>query len=282
MIAAGLRAELEKELKTRIHSIAPLSAANNAQIYRFGLEGGRSVVAKVAERGLDTEAYMLNYLKQRSKLPVPTIHYSNEHVIVMEPIESHYALDAAGTKNAAEVIAALHEIHAEQYGLERDTLIGSLKQPNQQNKDWVAFFTEQRLLYMANEALKEHKIDVKVMKMLEKLVPRLPGILKNPQAPSLIHGDIWGGNVLAGRGKVAAFLDPAIYYADPEIELAFIRLFNTFDETFFRHYHEIRPIRPGFFEERADIYNLYPLLVHARLFGMSYARKAQRILEKYT
>ncbi len=282
MIAAGLRAELEKELKTRIQSIAPLSAANNAQIYRFGLEGGRSVVAKVAERGLDTEAYMLKYLKERSKLPVPTIHYSNEHVIVMEPVESHYALDAAGVKNAAEVIAALHEIHAEQYGLERDTLIGSLRQPNQQSRDWITFFTEQRLLYMAKEALKEQKIDAKVMKMIEKLLPRLPNMLKNPQAPSLIHGDIWGGNVLAGRGKVAAFLDPAIYYADPEIELAFIRLFNTFDETFFRHYHEIRPIRPGFFEERADIYNLYPLLVHARLFGMSYARKAQRILEKYT
>lgn len=282
MIAAGLRDELEKELKTRILSIAPLSAANNAQIYRFGLEGGRAVVAKVAERGLDTEAYMLNYLKQRSKLPVPLVHYSNEHVIVMEPIDSHYALDAAGVRNAAEVIAALHDIHAEQYGLERDTLIGSLRQPNKQSKDWIAFFTEHRLLYMANEALKEHKIDSKVMKMIEKLVPRLPEILKNPQPPSLIHGDIWGGNVLAGRGKVAAFLDPAIYYADPEIELAFIRLFNTFDETFFRHYHEIRPIRAGFFEQRAEIYNLYPLLVHARLFGMSYARKAQRILEKYT
>ncbi|MDE1152879.1 MAG: fructosamine kinase family protein [Micavibrio sp.] len=282
MISPGLREELEKELKTRITSIAPLSAANNAQIYRFVLEGGRSVVAKVAERGLDTEAYMLNYLKQKSKLPVPGIYYSNEHVIVMEPVESHYSFDAGAIKNAAEVIAAMHDIHAEQYGLERDTLIGSLRQPNLQSRDWVAFFTEHRLLYMATEALNEHKIDAKFMKLVEKLLPKLPGILKDPQPPSLIHGDIWAGNALPTRGKVAAFLDPAIYYADPEIELAFIRLFNTFDENFFKRYHELRPIRPGFFEERADIYNLYPLLVHTRLFGASYARKALRILEKFT
>lgn len=280
MITENLRSELEKELKTKIHSIAPLSAANNAQIYRFGLDHGRSVVAKVAERGLDTEAYMLNYLKNRSQLPVPAIYYSNEHVIIMQCVDSHYALDAAGLKNAAELLAALHGIEAEQYGLERDTLIGSLRQPNLQSRDWVTFFTEQRLLYMAREALAEHKIDAKTMKLVEKLAGKLPSILKNPQKPALIHGDVWSGNVLAGRGRVAAFLDPAIYYADPEIELAFIRLLNTFDENFFRRYHEIRPIRPGFFEERADVYNLYPLLVHARLFGVSYARKALRILER--
>jgi fructosamine-3-kinase len=96
-----------------------------------------------------------------------------------------------------------------------------------------------------------------------------------------VHGDVWGGNILCGNGRVAAFLDPAIYYADPEVELAFIRLLNTFSDSFFARYSEISPIRPGFFEERAHIYSLYPLLVHTRLFGTSYARKAQKILDKF-
>lgn len=281
MITHALQTEIEKQMKGRVLSLAPLSAANNAQIYRLSMEGGKIYVAKVAERGLDTEAFMLRYLKEKTKLPVPAVYYSNEHVIVMEFVETHYAQDSAAVRNAAELLAELHKIHGEQYGFERDTLIGSLRQPNPQTKDWPSFFAQHRLLYMAGEALKENKIDAKMMKQIEKLAGKIPQYIKNPNPPSLIHGDIWGGNVLVGRGKIAAFLDPAIYFADAEIELAFIRLFNTFDETFFVRYNEISPIQKGFFEERADIYNLYPLLVHTRLFGASYARKAQRILDKF-
>lgn len=280
MITPALQAELEKELKGRVTTIAPLSAANNAQIYRLVIEGRGVMVAKVAERGLDTESFMLNYLRTRTKLPVPAIFYSNEHVIVMEFVETQYGLDDNGQRIAAELVADLHSHTAEKYGLERDTLIGSLRQPNTQSSDWPQFFVENRLLYMAKEALKEGKIDAKTMKQVEKLAARVPGMLKGYASPALIHGDIWSGNVLACRGRIAGFLDPAIYYADPEIELAFIRLFNTFTDSFFNRYHELRPIRPGFYEERMDLYNLYPLLVHTRLFGVSYARKVQRLLEK--
>ncbi|HYD18021.1 MAG TPA: fructosamine kinase family protein [Patescibacteria group bacterium] len=282
MISPGLKLEVERELKGRITTIAPLSAANNAQIYRIVLDNRRVMVAKVAERGLDTEAYMLHYLKTRSRLPVPQVFYSNEHIIVMEFVETQYGLDDNGQKIAADILADLHSITADQYGFERDTLIGSLRQPNPQTSDWPKFFAEQRLLYMGREALKENKIDAKTMKALEKAAARAPDILKGCAGPALIHGDVWGGNILACRGRIAAFLDPAIYFADPEVELAFIRLFTTFGDPFFARYNELRPIRAGFFEQRSDYYNIYPLLVHTRLFGASYARKVQRLLEKFT
>jgi fructosamine-3-kinase len=73
-------------------------------------------------------------------------------------------------------------------------------------------------------------------------------------------------------------LDPSIYYAHPEIELAFITLFGTFGDAFFDRYQQLRPIRPGFFESRRDIYNIYPLLVHARLFGGGYAQQISAAL----
>jgi fructosamine-3-kinase len=92
---------------------------------------------------------------------------------------------------------------------------------------------------------------------------------------------MWGGNVLVDGGRIAAFIDPAIYHADPEIELAFSTLFGTYGDTFFRRYGEHRPIRPGFFEARRDIYNLYPLLVHTRLFGGQYAGQVDSILRRY-
>ncbi len=281
MITPALQEEIEKAFGRKISRIAPLSAANNAQIYRLTTENDGNFVAKVAERGLDTEAFMLRFLKTETTLPVPDIYYSNEHLIIMQFIETNVSLDAAGEAHAAEALAALHAHHAPQYGFERDTLIGSLRQPNTQNTDWVAFFAQHRLLYMAGEALKEGKIDSKTMKRIEKLAGKLGGYIMAFHPPSLIHGDIWSGNILPGRSKIAAFLDPAIYYAEPEVELAFIRLFNTFGETFFRRYHEISPLQKGFFETRADIYNLYPLLVHTRLFGASYARKVQKILDKF-
>ena len=282
MITSALQNEIEREMKCRIVAIAPLSAANNAQIYKLSCDSGRAYVAKVAERGLDVEAFMLRYLKEKSKLPVPQVFFSNEHVIIMEFIVAQMGLDDGAQKNAAELLAELHKIRSENYGFERDTLVGSLRQPNSQSRDWVSFFVKNRLMYMGEEALKEKKIDAKFMKQLEKLCGKMSKYLPQPQPPSLIHGDVWGGNILAGRGKITAFLDPAIYHADPEIELAFIRLFNTFNDSFYARYNEINPIRPGFFEERADIYGLYPLLVHTRLFGLSYARKAQKILDRFS
>ncbi len=281
MLSAALQAEVERHLKQKIVTMSPLSAANTVQIYRLTMEDRTTYVAKLAERGMDLEAWMLSYLKTKTKLPVPAVFYSNEHVIIMQFITSHYSLNEESQRHAAELLANLHSIRAEKYGLERDTMFASLRQPNTQSADWVDFFARHRLLYMAEESLKENKIDKKMMGQIEKLAKKLPGYIKDPAPASLIHGDIWGGNVLPEKGRVAAFIDPAIYYADPEIELAFIRLLNTFGETFFARYNEIIPLRAGFFEERADIYSLYPLLVYTRLFGISYARKVQKILDKF-
>ena len=89
----------------------------------------------------------------------------------------------------------------------------------------------------------------------------------------------------AGRQRAAtasrASSIPAIYFADAEIELAFATLFNTFGDSFFARYSERRPLRPGFFEERRDLYNLYPLLVHVRLFGGGYVGAVERILDRF-
>jgi fructosamine-3-kinase len=125
-------------------------------------------------------------------------------------------------------------------------------------------------LYMADEAVSAGRLRPGTRDRIERFAAKLGDFLPAHATPSLIHGDMWGGNVLCQAGRIAAFVDPAIYYADAEIELAFATLFSTFGEAFFARYREIRPIAPGFFEERRDIYNLYPLLVHVRLFGSGY------------
>ena len=106
-------------------------------------------------------------------------------------------------------------------------------------------------------------------------------LIGDPNPPALVHGDVWRANVLAEGDRITAFLDPALYHADPEIELAFISLFNSFGNVFLRRYAEIRGIDRAFFDTRRDLYNLYPLLVHVYYFGGGYLGSVQGTLDRF-
>jgi fructosamine-3-kinase len=245
---------------------------------------GESLIAKVDENArpvLATEGFMLHYLAEHSNLPVPAVIHCTDRLLLMSylPGDSRFNRDAQA--HAAELLAALHGVTAPAYGLEQATLIGGLHQPNPWTDSWLEFFREHRLLFMANEGLRTGRLPQSILPRLEKFCTRLDNWLVEPERPSLLHGDVWTTNVLAVDGKITGFVDPAIYYGHPEIELAFTTLFGTFDRPFFDRYQELRPIPDGFFEERRDIYNLYPLLVHVRLFGGSYVQSVDRTLRRF-
>lgn len=262
----------------------PLSGGCVGEVWRVELADRRRLVAKTAanEGTLDIERYMLDYLARTRAVPVPDVILSRPGLLVMEFIETGGRPDNATQEHAADLLAALHDITADSYGHERDTLIGPLHQPNPWTESWPVFFRDRRLLYMGRLALDSGKLPEETYGRLERFCgARLEAEILQPDRPSLIHGDMWGGNVLVCDSRIAAFIDPAIYHADPEIELAFSTLFGTYGDPFFRRYHEHRPIRPGFFEVRRDIYNLYPLLVHTRLFGGHYAAQVDGILRRF-
>ncbi len=273
---------IEAAIGRRPVRLAPLSGGCIAEIYRADFDDGERLVAKFAGEGGDLalEASMLDYLRTHSALPVPAVIHASAELLVMEFIESSGSLDASAQAHAGELLAALHAVGADRFGHECDTLIGPLRQPNPWNASWRDFFRDQRLRHMARVALDAGRLPSATMARIERLAGRLGEWIEEPSHPSLIHGDMWGGNVLARDGRIAGFVDPAIYYADAEIELAFATLFSTFGEPFFRRYGEIRPIREGFFEARRDLYNLYPLLVHVRLFGGGYLGSIEVILNK--
>lgn len=279
-----VREEIEAAVDTAVGDIAPLSGGCIGQVYRVRLGDGTRLVAK-ADDGrnpqLDVEGYMLRYLATHSDLPVPEVLHSAPRLLLMTFLPGDSRFNARSQAHAAELLAALHDVTAEAYGLERDTLIGGLHQPNPWTGSWLDFFREQRLLYMAGQGVDARRLPREIQARLERFCAQLDRWLSEPQRPSLIHGDVWTTNVLAQDGRITGFVDPAIYYADPEIELAFTTLFGTFGDPFFARYREIRPLAPGFFEERRDIYNLYPLLVHVRLFGGSYVNSVDSILRRF-
>ena len=265
----------------------PLGGGCVSEVYRIDLSDGNRLVAKVAnessgpDNDLALEGWMLETLKARSRLPVPTVLHATDTLLLMDYIEGGGEIGEAAQEHAAELLADLHGITAQKFGLERDTLIGGIKQPNPLSESWPEFFRHHRLLYMGRQAMAAGRLPGPVMDRLDRFAARIEEWIGDTGEPALIHGDMWGGNVLARGGRIAGFIDLAIYYADREIELAFSTLFSTFSEAFFRRYREIRPIAPGFFEERRDIYNLYPLLVHVRLFGGGYVHSVERTLSRF-
>jgi fructosamine-3-kinase len=277
--AAG---RIEAAIGRRPVRLSPLSGGCIAEIYRVDFEDGERLVAKLAgaDGDLSLEAYMLGYLGAQSELPVPAVVHGTADLLIMDYIETSGSLTAGAERHAAELLAALHSVTAPAFGHERDTLIGPLHQPNPQTASWRDFFRDQRLLHMARVAMEAGRLPATTMARIETLAGRLDQWIEEPDMPSLIHGDMWGGNVLARDGRIAGFVDPAIYYADPEIELAFSTLFSTFGPPFFECYDEIRPLKPGFFEVRRELYNLYPLLVHVRLFGGGYLGGVEATLKK--
>ncbi|HRQ40543.1 MAG TPA: fructosamine kinase family protein [Chloroflexota bacterium] len=280
----NLRTEIETAVGQRPVDIAPLSGGCIGQVYRLRLADGETVVAKFDDGPrprLATEAMMLRYLRQHSPLPVPAVLFSNDHLLVMEFLPGGSRFSAQAQAHAAELLAALHEVTVPLYGFEQETLIGGLPQPNDWMNNWLDFFRERRVMVMATEAAAHGRLPVNYLGRLENFCARLDEWLLEPVRPSLLHGDVWTTNVLAVGDHITGFVDPAIYYGHPEIELAFTTLFGTFDEPFFQRYQEIRPLPPGFFETRRDIYNLYPLLVHVNLFGGGYVRSVDETLRRF-
>ncbi len=274
---------IEASLGERLRSARPMGGGCIGEVYRVDLDSGTALVAKVDREGkshLEREAYMLRYLRQKSELPVPEVFHGSETLLLMEFVEGSSSFSEGAERHAAELLAALHGITSDSYGHERDTLIGSLNQPNPLTGSWIEFFRDQRLLYLANVAHDAGRLPPEDRTRIERLPGKLEDYLEEPEQPSLIHGDVWSANVLAKGDRISAFLDPAIYHADAEIELAFISLFNSFGEPFLERYAEIRPIRPGFFEVRRDLYNLYPLLVHVYFFGGGYLASVRSTLSR--
>ncbi len=279
----ALAARVEAALGRAPLAATPLGGGCVGEVYRLDMAGGERLVAKLAAGsgpGLALEGWMLSYLAQHSSLPVPAVVHAADGLLVIDWIDGPDRLDAAAEGHAAELVAALHGVTADRFGLERDTLIGGLHQPNRRSASWLEFFRDHRLLYMAGEALAVGRLPTRTMARIEALASRLDRFIDEPPAPALLHGDLWTGNVLVRGGRIAGFIDPAIYYGDPEMDLAFSTLFGTFNRPFFDRYAEIAGLREGFFEVRRDICNLYPLLVHVRLFGGSYLASVDGVLRR--
>jgi protein-ribulosamine 3-kinase len=170
-------------------------------------------------------------------------------------------------------LADMHRSAGQCFGWERDNTIGATPQPNPATTDWVSFFGEHRLQFQLDLA-QRNGADSGLIDSGARLRQDLPRFFDNyrPQ-PSLLHGDLWGGNWAADDSGQPVIFDPAVYYGDREADLAMTELFGGFDDRFYHSYRHAWAIDPGY-TTRKVLYNLYHVLNHYNLFGGGYARQA--------
>lgn len=178
-----------------------------------------------------------------------------------------------------ENLATLHQHSASRFGLDYNNYLGLLPQNNTFYENGIDFFIQERLKVQAGLAFYNHLVNQEFLDTLEIFYEKLPDLIPQ-EKPALLHGDLWSGNVIADNQGNAVVIDPAVYYGLREAEIAFTRLFGGFEEEFYQSYQSNFPLSSGF-EERTKIYNLYPLLVHLNLFGVSYLPSIRRTIQYY-
>lgn len=211
----------------------------------------------------------------RAPRPICLGSFGNNAYLVLEHIEMSVSGDM---ELAGRELAHMHKKIGGGFGWRMDNTIGSTRQPNNLSTDWIEFWREQRLGYQLNLAT-ELGYGGRVIDSGEKLLELLPQLITHQPQPSLLHGDLWSGNISFDRSGAPVIFDPALYYGDREADIAMTELFGGFGAAFYSAYNEVWPLDHGY-TKRKTLYNLYHILNHLNIFGGGYINQAQGMIER--
>lgn len=179
---------------------------------------------------------------------------------------------------AGHRLAHLHRQSQARFGWDRDNFIGSTPQPNAEDRDWAAFWQSRRLCPQLDLALAQG-FGGRLQERGRRLAEVCPALIDHDPQPSLLHGDLWSGNMAFDAAGQPVLFDPAVYYGDREADLAMTELFGGFGADFQAAYREAWPLDPGY-QVRRDLYNLYHILNHLNLFGAGYLGQALGMIDR--
>lgn len=230
----------------------------------------------------ESESKGLQLLRSTNTIRIPQIigtgHADKKSFLILEMIKPG-AKKKDYWPDAGRALAGLHLNTHVFHGLDHHNYIGSLQQINNRHKSGAEFMIRQRFQPMISSAFKKNLLSTTDLAKFELLYKKLPELLPD-ESRSLLHGDLWCGNMITGPEGDTRFIDPAVYFGYRETDLAMTKLFGGFDDTFYEGYIEVYPLRDGW-EERVLLFQIYPLLVHLNLFGGGYKNAVMEAVEKF-
>lgn len=255
-----------------------------SQVWHVTGTDGREFLVKInsADKAVmfDTECAGLAALAATSTVATPRVIThgvaDGRVFLVLNHLDLHSRGDARllGTQ-----LAALHRVHSPQFGWEHDNFLGLTPQQNAWSNDWMEFWREQRLGFQLELAAR-NGYGGALLKMGQSLVDRLPELLAGHHpVPSLLHGDLWGGNHAYLADGSPVIFDPATYYGDREADIAMTELFGGFEPGFYAAYQAAYPLDFGY-EKRKTLYNLYHILNHCNMIGSEYVPQAEGMMTR--
>jgi len=285
MIPQTLQDHLANQLSTTLQTCNPLGGGCIHNAYIVKTPKDNYFVKWNDLDSLDNfevERKGLELLASTATVKIPAVIQTGKHeayaYLVLEFIETgRRASDF--WEQFGRNLAMLHQHTQAQHGLSYDNYIGSLPQINPLSRNWIDFFCDARIRPMLKRARDKQLVDKSLVENIEKVLSQAANYFPD-EPPSLLHGDLWGGNIMVGSDGHAVIFDPAVYYGHREMELAFMTLFDRQPEPFYNSYQEVWPLVQGW-QDRLDLYNLYPLLVHVVLFGRGYASGVKSVVRKY-
>lgn len=283
MFCAELQSWLSADGLNKPSGVEPLGGGNISEAFRLDYQNRRSLFVKqlrnAPPRFFEAEYEGLSYLQSACNLNSPEVLGYGERFIVMRYIYSGKQR-ADFWENLAQQLALMHRCQREEFGFINDNYCGKSPQKNPFSRNGYEFFAEHRLLFQAERAFAAGKLDERDRADVVTLCKRLPVLIPEQRA-SLLHGDLWSGNVMVSAQGEPVFIDPAVYFGWAESDLAMTLLFGGFPEQFYAAYCDGYPMLPGW-RKRAEIYNLYHLLNHLNLFGGAYYQEVRHVLDRYS
>lgn len=271
--------ELEKLLGKKIKKVSPVSGGCIGANFRVESESGTYFVKKYNSEGISVkESNGLKELRESEAICTPCVKKVTDDYLVLEYIEQ-----GSPGRNFQSVLgenlAAMHMKTSDKFGFYEDNFIGSTPQINTYMDNWIDFYIRNRLDNQIQLCSNNGYMDIVVA--YKKLREKIPEILKDSsEEPVLIHGDLWGGNVICNKSGEPVLIDPAAYYGNRELELAMTKLFGGFTSDFYRSYERVRPLKKGW-QKRENLYKLYHILNHLNLFGTTYKNQALKLMNSY-
>ncbi len=277
----SLARALERALGKEVARLVPLSGGDVNEAYRAELVLGPPLFVKTMSSApphlYEREAEGLRWLRDASGLRVPEVVLASQEYLVLEWIASG-ARAPDFEEQLGRGLAEVHRAGAQSFGLAEDNFIGPLPQQNEPCSAWSAFYWERRIAPLVARVQARGLIPSSLSLRFEELRERMAELVGPEEAPSRLHGDLWSGNVLCDERGAPVLIDPAAYGGHREIDLAMLSLFGAPSARFFQAYDALHPRAPGH-EARVPLYQLYPLLVHVRLFGAGYVPQLRNALE---